>query len=343
MLIHLRHRTRVQLFIALVTSIFLYLSCVSPSLRLSNQFYKVWHGPQRRIIVFGDSFSDTNVYVVDPPDDDLSLVRDPDEGKRWTEVLCDELLCDSLENFARTSPATGNRPRRGAVICNDVFRDATLKSNVSNFRNIELLPDLRVQVQQWISYEDSKAFRDLDVEDDIIFTVFFGMWDMWQYAMLDHTAALAAISATVLWLFRQLDIIVEHSPSPPRIVVPSLWDITFTPRFRRELTKKEMDAFYGEQGHKMVYLIKYWNTELINLARTWSNGKLYVLDLDDWVAEIIRTQQLFDLGLAQANINDNQLPEFIDVSNPCLHVTRTSSDKATLTNPCEYPEQYLFW
>ena len=73
--------------------------------------------------------------------------------------------------------------------------------------------------------------------------------------MLDREAALAAISATVEWLFQQLDVVVEHSPSTPRIVVPSLWDMTFNPRFRNELTTREMDAFYGEQGHNEAILI----------------------------------------------------------------------------------------
>jgi len=138
-----------------------------------------------------------------------------------------------------------------------MFRDAVLKSNTTNFKTADLLPDLGLQAQQWTRYEDSKGFRDLDEDDDIVFTVYFGMWDIWQYAMLDREAALVAISATLEWLFQQLDIIVKHSPSPPRIVVPSLWDMTFTPRFRNELTTKEMTAFYGDQGQKMVYLVRY--------------------------------------------------------------------------------------
>jgi len=336
---HLRYRTRVHLLIVLVVFTFLYFSFVVPSLRVSNQLYKAW--PQRRIIVFGDSFSDTNPYFVDPPDDDLRPIRDPNEGKRWTEVVCDEMLCDSLENYARSSPATHNWARTGAVIHNGIFRDAALNSNISNFRSTELLPDLGMQVQQWIRYEDGKSFRDL-YEDDIIFTVFFGMWDIWQYAMLDREAALAAISATVEWLFQQLDVIIQHSPSSPRIVVPSLWDMTFTPRFRNKLTK-EMNAFTGEQSHKMVYLIKYWNTQLFNLARTWPSGKLYVLDMEHWVAENIRAQQLFNLGLANANGNDYRLPEFTDVSNPCLRLVQTSPDEAILIHPCEFPGRYLFW
>lgn len=343
MLIHFRYRARVHLLIVLVVSTLLYFSFIVPSLHLSNQLYKAWHGSQRRIIVFGDSFSDANPYVVDPPDDDLKPIRDPDEGKRWTEVLCDELLCDSLENYARSSPATENWARSGAVIHNGIFRDAALKSNINNHKSTELLPDLSMQIQQWIRYEDSKGFSDLDEDDDIVFTVFFGMWDIWQYAMLDREAALATISTTMEWLFKQLDIIVEHSPSSPRIVVPGLWDMTFTPRFRNKLTTKEMGAFNSEQGHKMVYLIKYWNTELTNLARTWPRGKLYVLDLEDWVSKNIRAQQLFNLGLTNANGNDNQLPEFTDVSNPCLEVIQTTPDEAVLIHPCKFPARHLFW
>ena len=102
-----------------------------------------------------------------------------------------------------------------------------------------------------------------------------------------------------------------------------------------------MTAFHGDQGQKMVYLVRYWNTEFINLARTWPGSELYVLGLEDWIAENIRTQQLFNLGLANTDGSDSQLSEFTNVSNPCLWVTQIPPDKVTLIHRCELPALYL--
>lgn len=271
MLVHLRRKPRVHLLIALVVSTCLYFSWVYPSLHVPIRIYKAWHGSQRRIVVFGDSFSDTGTYAIDAPDDDLAPIRDPDEGKRWTEVLCDEIVCDSLENFARSWPYPEGDARFGAVIHNDMYRSATFKANVTYLTDEQLLPDLGLQVQQWIKYEQNRRYRDAEEEDEIVFAVFFGMWDVWQYALLGHNDAQTAVSTSIDWLFRQLDIIAEHSPSPPRFVVPGLWDLTFTPRFRHSLTMQEKAAFFSREGHKVVYMVKFWNLELIKRARTWQN------------------------------------------------------------------------
>lgn len=42
-------------------------------------------------MVFGDSFSDTGVYLIDPPKEDQQPTRDPAAGQRWTETLCEEV------------------------------------------------------------------------------------------------------------------------------------------------------------------------------------------------------------------------------------------------------------
>lgn len=351
MLIHLRQRPRVHLLIALVVSTFLYFSWVYPSLHVPTRIYKAWHGKQRRIVVFGDSFSDTGTYPIDPPDEDLAPIRDPDEGKRWTEVLCDEMVCDSLENFARSWPYPEGTPRFGAVIHNDLFRTAAIKSNITDLTDDRLLPDLGVQVHQWIKYEKKRPYYDQEEEDEIAYVISFGMWDVWQYAMLPREDAEAAMNLSISSLFDQLNIIAAHSPTSARFVVPSLWDLTFTPRFRNKLTAQEKAAFFHEEGYKLVSMVKLWNVELLQRAKMWKNGVLYVPDMDTWVVEKIRHQQLFNLGIKDAAGIGKGVPDFADVSHPCLRPSRAlpdgSSDSSAVEtvviHPCDKPKQYLFW
>ena len=47
-----------------------------------------WDESPRRLIVFGDSWSDNGQYPIDPPPKDLMPVRDEARGKVWTEWLC---------------------------------------------------------------------------------------------------------------------------------------------------------------------------------------------------------------------------------------------------------------
>ena len=47
-----------------------------------------WDNSPRRLIIFGDSWSDNGQYPIDPPPKELMPVRDEARGKVWTEWLC---------------------------------------------------------------------------------------------------------------------------------------------------------------------------------------------------------------------------------------------------------------
>ena len=47
-----------------------------------------WDDSPRRVIIFGDSWSDNRQYPIDPPPKELMPVRDEARGKVWTEWLC---------------------------------------------------------------------------------------------------------------------------------------------------------------------------------------------------------------------------------------------------------------
>jgi hypothetical protein len=216
-----------------------------------------------------------------------------------------------------------------------------------------LLPDLKSQVEQWVTYEKERQSYADDDDDDLeeaIFTISFGFYDIWQYGTLDLKEAQDAISCTIYELFQHLDVIAEQSPSPPRILIPQLWDITFHPRFLSLSQNQDHGAnHYGEQQHKMVYLLRYWNTALVQMAGHWSNGDLFLLDWNSWVVEQIRATQMHDLSIFDSSGLGKKKPVFRDVTNACLAVP-TPNEKvngsgwsAAGNRRCADPSQNLFW
>lgn len=47
-----------------------------------------WNDSPRRLIVFGDSWSDNGRYPIDPPAREQLPIRDDAQGKVWTDWLC---------------------------------------------------------------------------------------------------------------------------------------------------------------------------------------------------------------------------------------------------------------
>lgn len=81
---------------ALVLFTVFYLVWVFPNLHVRSRIAKAWVGKQRKIVVFGDSFSDTTNYLLDVPEERLRVVRDPEEGQKWVEVLCSEVWVNTV-------------------------------------------------------------------------------------------------------------------------------------------------------------------------------------------------------------------------------------------------------
>ena len=79
----------------------LYLTWYIPSISVKTELQRLipirpprtevggyWDASPRRVIVFGDSWSDNGQYLVDPPSKDLTPIREEAQGKVWTEWLC---------------------------------------------------------------------------------------------------------------------------------------------------------------------------------------------------------------------------------------------------------------
>lgn len=91
----MRFFSRFTAIVAVCMCSVLYLVYMFPSFSVKNEFKNAWSKSPRRLIVFGDSWSDNGDYPIDPPSKDLLPLRDDAQGKVWTEWLC-QAVC-SLE------------------------------------------------------------------------------------------------------------------------------------------------------------------------------------------------------------------------------------------------------
>ena len=59
-----------------------------PSMSVKTAIKLHWNDSPRRLIVFGDSWSDNGQYPIDPPPREQVPTRDDAQGKAWTDWLC---------------------------------------------------------------------------------------------------------------------------------------------------------------------------------------------------------------------------------------------------------------
>lgn len=254
------------------------------------------------------------------------------------------MKCDTLLNFARTAAnATGHDG--GVVVDNNIYANATSQNGGEPS---VLLPDLKDQLDEWLAYETQLGSAESD--EEFIFALTIGTWDIWRYATLDLRAAQDAISNSISVLFTQLDLLAQSFDEPIQIVLPRLWDLSFTPRFRSLADDRSSQPNrFSEVQHKLIYLIQYWNTVLIQYAANWEHGRLYLPDWNSWLSDQIRAVQMDRLGIPDALKLQTEAPAFKDVANPCtsslVPADVPSRDSATAETQlsCQSPRQHLFW
>lgn len=167
--------------------------------------------------------------------------------------------------------------------------------------------------------------------------------------MLELEDAQNAIKQSMLVLFQQLDIIAEHSSTAPQVLISGLWDVTFGPHFQSlSVSENNTAPHFGEAQHKMIYLVKYWNSALIQTSMTWNKGDVFYLNWQNWVEDTIRITQLHQLKIIDSSGNGKETVVFDDVTNPCLlkpsaNNSTAGSGKPDRSDRCLKPEQYLFW
>ena len=80
--------TRSSGVVAVCICSILYLAWYLPTLSVKTELTNAWSEAPRRLIVFGDSWSDDGKYPIDPPPRTLRPLRSEAQGQVWTEWLC---------------------------------------------------------------------------------------------------------------------------------------------------------------------------------------------------------------------------------------------------------------
>ncbi|KAL2351991.1 hypothetical protein BJ546DRAFT_952291 [Cryomyces antarcticus] len=152
---------------------------------------------------------------------------------------------------------------------------------------VEPLTDLKAQVQHWIELERQERNTIVgQVEDEaLIFTVFFGAWDIRGYAELDK----------------------DHARTP---------DPTFLPRWRTERTGPSAIDTHGEVQNTAVLLVQLWNDYIEQTAERWTKGDIYVPDPNGWMLKHIRANQSYHSGIIDATGAGKKTPVFEEVKAP---------------------------
>ncbi|KAK7548628.1 hypothetical protein IWX49DRAFT_589701 [Phyllosticta citricarpa] len=337
----MRFLSRCSVIIALAVTIILYLGWVIPSTRQYTQFQKSWSGSVRRIVTFGDSWSDTGRYILNGPPPGYEPIRHPASGPVWPEALCQEILCDSIDNYARSLPPQVTQyytDTVGAVLDNAVFQNATASHNFTDFA----LRDLQQQVRDFVKMEGAKRMWPIQPPKEwTLFTVWFGVNDIFHYSKLERDVAKFAINKSIDHLFRQLNIIHEWMRGPILVVLPKAVNVTHLPRFNME-TIDEVDT----TRHRMaIDMASYWNYKLESRARNWMGGHVFLVESDKFMETQVRAKQMYGPPSVRKRALD-----FRDVSTACRTLVYPQSqdedsvqELGVLEQVCEDPGQHLFW
>lgn len=96
------------------------------------------------------------------------------------------------------------------------------------FNETSTVPDFRTQVATWIEAERESRGAGVKQERSSMFTVFFGVNDVWKYSGYDRVDGIAAVDASLDSMFEQLDLVDQHWPDPIQVLVPYLPDVWVT-------------------------------------------------------------------------------------------------------------------
>ncbi|KAI9820701.1 MAG: hypothetical protein M1827_005070 [Pycnora praestabilis] len=282
------------------------------------------------------------------------FVEEQRQGKVWTDWLCKGLGCDRHDNFARSLPYTFENGYDGAIVDNELLNRTSV---VSDSPTPERLPDLKMQVDQWIQYEEHRIFvsheeRDFE-RNNTVFTVSFGVWDIWHYSLWERDASKAAVMTSMAILFEQLNILARYRPGV-KVILPTAVDPTFLPGWHRIRKDEKGRDISVEVLHNAIFLVDLWNQELKTRFSHWDRGTVHVFDTGTWFIKQIRDRQLLSMNLDFPTRAASSVKKVItmngpwdEVSVPCVHHGEKNHPIEAEVNgdvpTCETPERYLFW
>ena len=162
---------------------------------LFNEWLAIGLLPQH-IVIFGDESSA------------IPSARENTVPSTWASNFCRRIRV-SCDSFAPTKPSRGFV---GAVVDNIVYNTTS--------------PDLRDQVDRWIEVETRARRSGIGPERSVLFVLFFGTNDVWQFSAFDSRQdGISATDATLDSMFDQLGRVAQHWADPPQVLVPTAIDV----------------------------------------------------------------------------------------------------------------------
>ncbi|GAD94485.1 conserved hypothetical protein [Paecilomyces variotii No. 5] len=273
---------------------------------------------EKRLVVFGDSWSDDN--AKDAP------------VRVWTDWLCSMFSCHQ-ENLAQTAESSQQK-YGGSVVDNTGLED--LSSGLGWYE--APLADLGSQMDQWLEAEQT-VMQSMPAEavetrhNNTIISVGFGVWDLWNLVGKDYDDAKESVVHSVTIIFERLNELSERwGTKDMRVILTMAPDVTFFPAFRPT----------PETQKDTVKLVEYWNNFLRSSAEEWDCGTIYLFDTNEFMLDQLRDWQLFAAGMEDEHgLGKNENPGWEDVTRPC--VQRNSTFLGWTEKQCEHPDKYLFW
>ncbi|KAL9103581.1 MAG: hypothetical protein Q9163_001383 [Psora crenata] len=328
------------------------LKAFPPTAVAGTQVPLTWGDSPKRLIVFGDSWSDNGQYPVGTPTSDQTPPRDQAQGKPWTDWLCATISCKHHDNFARSVTRPWVLGDRGAVVDNSLLNSTIFETRLLNHTDAvvgawtEPVADMRTQVEQWLLFEKQNMgkSRSQDIErKGTVFTIWFSLWDLWYYSGAEITAAQTAVSNTIDVLFKQLDIIAEHWPSRVKVILPKAVDLTFLPGWLLVRTGPQGGDSHADDQRRAIVLVEQWNRVLDRRASQWRKGEIYIYNTNAWLLDQVLGRQLFSQQLGDASGLGASPSPWENVRSGCVAGSHTNTETGDVVTRCPDPSKYLFW
>ncbi|KAJ5224074.1 hypothetical protein N7468_008616 [Penicillium chermesinum] len=206
----------------------------------------------RRLVVFGDSWSDNKTNAP--------------EGPIWTDWLCSMFSCHQENLAASMTSLTGKET--GAVIDN---KELGLVGRLSQMQVAGF--DFKTQLEKWLVAEKQTLYG-LSEEDlwsrqqRTIFAVSFGVWDIWDLVQKDYDTAVASIDRRMESLLGQLNQLSDRwGSSDIKLILTQTVDVTFLPAFEPTFSTS------GTEYKESVKIIAHWNAKMRETLASWDRAR----------------------------------------------------------------------
>lgn len=344
----------------------------SPLTKPEGKGHLQWSNRPRRLIAFGDSWSDNGHYPIDPPSADQVAIPDKARGPVWTEWLCSEVYdpdqfgsaqvltgiemsCAHHDNFARAMMYSWTTGSRESLIDNSILNSTWMNVSTTGHPSFhpqdlgEPIEDLKTQIQQWLRFE-RQQFGTSRVQEaerkGTVFALWFSLWNLWSYSGGDSSNGQAAVGKAMDAQFEQMDLLADNWPMELQIIIPDAIDITFLPAWQQMRTGPTGSDPHAEDQRNAILLVEQWNRALDVRATRWKKGKIYIYNTNHWFLGQLRDEQLFSQKLVDANgLGVNPSP-WNNVKLGCVgnsDKSHTGSHEVEPIRRCSDPTTYLFW